>query len=270
MEFIEVDDSEDQQLMPRPSKEHMEQGVKPMHMDPDSDSGRGSCDSPSLFSEKCDEPHAHPFKFHTPEGPEKLENPESNLTCLQAPQSTSREGKIPYFHASGPKSSTWPFPQPPNLHNPRYSYHNIADVCELALGMAGTAATLLDQTDQHALKPSKTIETGGEGKAAKQRESEGCSSKPDQDTAWPLPQDKTPLISAKPLEYVEIHKVSQDGVLALFPKQNEKVGAPETSKEYSKVSQVTDSNILVLVPDPRAQNLTLLEEPAKEAPPALP
>ena len=69
---------------------------------------------------------------------------------------------------------------------------------------------------------------------------------------------------------MEIHKVSQDGVLALFPKQNEKVGAPETSKEYSKVSQVTDSNILVLVPDPQAQNLTLLEEPAKKAPPALP
>ncbi|KAL1288328.1 PRLR [Ovibos moschatus] len=270
MEFIEVDDSEDQHLMPHPSKEHMEQGVKPMHLDPDTDSGRGSCDSPSLLSEKCDEPQAYPSKFHIPEGPEKLENPETNLTCLQAPQSTSGESKIPYFLANGPKSSTWPFPQPPSLYSSRYSYHNIADMCELALGMAGTAATLLDQTDQHALKPSKTIETGREGKAAKQRESEGYSSKPDQDAAWPLPQDKTPLFSAKSLEYVEIHKVSQDGVLALFPKQNEKVDAPETSKEYSKVSRVTDSNILVLIPDLQAQNLTLLEESAKKAPPALP
>lgn len=270
MEFIEVDDSEDQHLMPHPSKEHMEQGVKPMHLDPDTDSGRGSCDSPSLLSEKCDEPQAYPSKFHIPEGPEKLENPETNLTCLQAPQSTNGEGKIPYFLANGPKSSTWPFPQPPSLYSPRYSYHNIADVCELALGMAGTTATLLDQTDQHAFTPSKTIETGGEGKAAKQRESEAYSSEPDQDMAWPLLQDKTPLFSAKPLEYVEIHKVSQDGVLALFPKQNEKVDAPETSKEYSKVSRVTDSNILVLIPDLQAQNLTLLEESAKKAPPALP
>ena len=166
MEFIEVDDCEDQQLMPRPSKEHTEQGVKPMHLDLDSDSGRGSFDSPSLLSEKCDEPQAHPSKFHTPEGPEKLENPETNLTCLQAPQSTSGEGKIPYFLANGPKSSTWPFPQPPSLHSPRYSYHNIADVCELALGMAGTTATSLDQTDQHALKASKTIETGRKGNQA--------------------------------------------------------------------------------------------------------
>lgn len=84
------------------------------------------------------------------------------------------------------------------------------------------------------------------------------------------------MTSAKPLEYVEIHKVSKDGALALLPKQNEhsgraeKTSTPETSKEYSKVSRVMESNILVLVQDRRAQNLAPFEEPAKEAPPSLP
>nr|XP_006199721.1 prolactin receptor [Vicugna pacos] len=276
VEFLEVDDSEDQQLMPAHSKEHPGPGTKPTHLDPDSDSGRGSCDSPSLLSEKCDEPRAPPPKFHPPEGMEKPENPGTNVTHTRDPQSTSVEGKIPYFHADGSKSSTWPFSQPPGMHNPRSSYHNLADVCKLALGTAGASATLWDKTDKYALKPSKTTEAGGEGKAAEPRELESFHSKTDQDVVWLLPQDKTPFISAKPLEYVEIHKISKDGALSLLPKQNEnsnqadKAGAPETGKEYSKVSQVMDDNILVLVQDPRAQNLALFEEPAKEVPHSLP
>lgn len=276
MEFLEVDDSGDQQLMPAHSKEHPGQGVKPTHSDPDSDSGRGSCDSPSLLSEKCDEPRANPSKFHTPEGLEKAEKPETNVTQPQGPQSTSVEGKIPSFHVSGSQSSTWPLLQPPGLHYSRSSYHSVADVCKLGLGTAGAASTLLDKTDTRALKPSQTIETGGEGKAAEHGESESFHSKTDQDAAQLLPQDKTPLTSAKHLEYVEIHKVSKDGALALLPKQNEnsgraeKTSTPETSKEYSKVSRVMDSNILVLVQDRRAQNLAPFEEPAKEAPPPLP
>ncbi|XP_061043681.1 prolactin receptor isoform X2 [Eubalaena glacialis] len=276
VEFLEVDDSEGQQLMPAHSKEHPGQGVRPTHLDPDSDSGRGSCDSPSLLSEKCDEPRANPSKFHTPEGLEKAEKPETNITQPQDPQSTSVEGKIPSFHASGSQPSTWPLLQPPSLAYPRSSYHSVADVCKLGLGTAGAASTLLDKTDTHAFKPSQTIETGGEGKAAEQRESESFRSKTDQEAARLLPQDKTPSISAKPLEYVEIHKVSKDGALALLPKPNEnsgwteKTSTPETSKEYSKVSRVMDNNILVLVQDRRAQDLAPFEEPAKEAPPSLP
>ncbi|XP_059947611.1 prolactin receptor isoform X3 [Mesoplodon densirostris] len=276
VEFLEVDDSEDQQLVPAHSKEHPGQGVTPTHLDPDSDSGRGSCDSPSLLSEKCDEPRAKPSKFHTPEGPGKAEEPETHVTQPQGPQSTDVEGKIPPSHASGSQASTWPWLQPSSLHYSRSSYHSVADVCKLGLGTAGAASTLLDETDTHALKPSQTIETGGEGKAAEHGESESFRSETDQDAARLLPQDKTPLTSAKPLEYVEIHKVSKDGALALLPKQNEnsgraeKTSTPETGKEYSKVSRMMESNILVLVQDRRAQNLAPLEEPAKEAPPSLP
>ncbi|XP_054544374.1 prolactin receptor [Talpa occidentalis] len=277
VEFLEVDDSEDQQLMPNHAKEHPGQGIKPTHLDPDSDSGRGSCDSPSLLSEKCEEPRANPPTFHTPEATEKPENPpEANVPHPWKTQNPRLEGKIPYFHTSGSKSSTWPLPQPPGQHDPRSSYHSLADVCKLAVGTAGASASLLDKTDKHALKSSKTIETGEEGKAAEQREVENLHSKTDHNTAWLLPQGKSPFISAKPLDYVEIHKVNKDGVLSLFPKQKadsnptEKPGALETSKEYAKVSKVMDNNILVLVQDPRGQNLALFEELAKDPPPSLP
>ncbi|KAL4697901.1 hypothetical protein H8957_001204 [Semnopithecus entellus] len=269
VEYLEVDDSEDQHLMSVHSKEHPSQGMKPTYLDPDTDSGRGSCDSPSLLSEKCEEPQANPSTFYDPEVIEKPENPETTHTW--DPQCISMEGKIPYFHAGGSKCSTWPLIQ----HNPRSSYHNITDVCELAVGPADAPATLLDKAGKDALKSSQTIKSREEGKAAQQREVESFHSKTDQDMPWLLPQEKTPFGSAKPLDYVEIHKVNKDGALSLLPKQRENSGqpekprAPENSKEYAKVSGVMDNNILVLVPDPHAKNVACFEESAKEAPPSL-
>ncbi|KAM9695113.1 prolactin receptor isoform 1-T1 [Trichechus inunguis] len=274
VEFLEVDDSEDQRLMPAHSKEHPSQGLKPTHLDPDNDSGRGSCDSPSLLSEKYEESRANPPTFHTPKVTEKPENPEVNITCTWDPQDIHLESKISYFHAGGSKSSTWPLPQPCH-HNPLSSYHSTADVCKLALGPVSAATTLLDKTEKDVVEASKTIETEEEEKTDKPREVESFPSKTDQETAWLLPQQKTPFLAAKPMDYVEIHKVNKDGALALLPKQKEnsnkreKPDTPETSKEYAKVSRVMDNNILVLVQDPRAQNRVLLEEPVKEALPSL-
>lgn len=271
VEFLEVDDNEDQQLMPAHSKEHPGQGVKATHLDPDNDSGRGSCDSPSLLSEKCEEPRANPPTFHISKVIEQPENPKTNITCTCDPSSISMEGKINCYDADGSKSSTWPLPQAAQ-HDPKSPYHTIDDVCKLAVGPAGALAISLDKAGKDALSSSKTIETGGEEKADKQREMESFPSETEQGTAWLLPQEKAHFISAKPLDYVEIHKVNKDGALSLLPKQKEnndqaeKPRAPETSKEYAKVSRVMDNNILVLVPDPRTQNMTLFEESAKEAP----
>ncbi|XP_077611917.1 prolactin receptor isoform X1 [Crocuta crocuta] len=275
VEFLEVDDNEDQQLMPAHSKEHPGQDRKPTPLDPDNDSGRGSCDSPSLLSKKCEEARANPSTLNTPEDIEKPENPQTSITRTWDPKSTSLEGKIPSFPANGSKSSTWPLPQPPSHPSPRSSYHNIADVCKLAMRMAGASATFLDKTDTCASRSSKNVETGGEKIAVEERAVESCHSKTDQGTAWLLPREKTPFISVKPLDYVEIHKVNKDGALSLLPKQKEnsnqteKASTSENSKEYAKVSRVMDNSILVLVQDPQAQNLASFEEPAKEAPPSL-
>ncbi|MBZ3886181.1 prolactin receptor [Sciurus carolinensis] len=270
VEFLEVDDNEDQQLMPAHSKEHPGQGVKPTHLDPDNDSGRGSCDSPSLLSEKCEEPRANPPTFHTPKVIEQPENPKTNITCTCDPHSINAEGKIHYYHAVGSKSSTWPLPQAVQ-HNPKSPYHSIDDMYKLAVSPAGALTILLDKAGKDASRSSKTIETGGEKKAVKQREMESFPSKTEKGTTWLLPQEKAHVIAAKPLDYVEIHKVNKDGALSLLPKQKEnsdqteKARAPETSKEYAKVSRVMENNILVLVPDPCAQSGALFEESAKEA-----
>lgn len=272
MDFLEVYDNEDEQLMPPHSKDYPGQGVKPTHLDPDSDSGHGSYDSHSLLSEKCEEPQAKPSTFHIPEVVEK--NPEARITCTQDPQSISVEGKIPSFHADESKSSTWPLLQPGH-HIFRSPYHSISDVCKLAKDPAGALASLLDKAEKDIFKSSKTLETGEEEKVGEQKEMESFCSKAKQDTSWPLLQEKPTLVYAKPPDYVEIHKVNKDGVLSLFPKQKEGSGqpeksrAPEASKEYAKVARIMENNILVLVPHPQAPDLALCEEAAKKAPPSL-
>lgn len=134
---------------------------------------------------------------------------------------------------------------------------------------------MLDKTDKQALKPSKTTETEGQEKAAEQGEVESFHSETDPDTALLLPQEKTALIAAKLLDYVEIHKINKDGALALLPKQKEdsshteKPGTPESSKEYTRVSRLVDNSILVLARGPHAQTPALGEEPVMEAPPSV-
>lgn len=272
MELLEVVDNENQQLVPVHSKKHLDQGLKPKHLDLDSDSGQGSCDSPSLLSSHHEGPQESPSTFHTPESAEKPENPGRNGAHTWDSQSTSVGGRVPYFCADGPKSSTWPSSQPPN---PRSSYHNIADVCKLAMPMAGSSATVLDKTDTGALTSLETTETGGGEEVTEQRGVESFHSQTDPDTPWLLPQENTSDVSAKPLDYVEIHKINKDGALSLYPKQDEnsnqaeKPGAPKASKEYAKVAGVTESSILVLVHESPAPDLALFEEPVEEAPPSL-
>ncbi|KAM5331181.1 prolactin receptor isoform 1-T5 [Glossophaga mutica] len=270
VELLEVVDSENQQLMPADSKEHLDQGVK--HLGPSRDSGLGSCDSPSFLSEKYKEPQENPFTSHTPEVIKKPESSETNGTHTWVPQNTGLESKIPYSYASGPKSSARPSLQLPSQQDPTSSYHNIADVCKLAMGMPGAPAPSLDKTEKCALQPLDTAETGREERAAEQREVESFPSETDPDTPLQLSREKTPFISAKPLDYVAIHKISKDGALSLLPKnensnQTEKLGAPPTSREYTKVARVIDHKILVLVQDPCTPNLAAFEEPPAEEPP---
>ncbi|XP_006902187.1 PREDICTED: prolactin receptor-like [Elephantulus edwardii] len=271
VEFLEVDDSEDQQLMPAHSKEYPRQSLRSIHLDHDTDSGRGSCDSPSLLSEKCEEPLENPPIFSTPEVIEKPENIDTNTSLTWHPQDVRLESKISYFHDDGFKSSTWPLPQLPSHHNPRSSYHSVADVCKLAVGSVSATTSLLNQAEE-AETASQTTETGGEEKIDKEKEVESVCSKTDQDPECLLLQQKTPFQSAKPLDYVEVHKVNKDGALTLLPKhensdQTAMASTLEVSKEYAKVSGVMDhNNILVLVQDSQAPVRALLEEPTKNSP----
>uniref|UniRef100_A0A5F8G1S3 Prolactin receptor n=1 Tax=Monodelphis domestica TaxID=13616 RepID=A0A5F8G1S3_MONDO len=272
VEYLEVDDSEDQQLMPTYEKDHPSQGRKPTQLDPDNDSGRGSCDSPSLLSEKCEEPRIPAPTFTIPEVNEKPDDPGTNVTHNWDPQGINFKGKNPYFNALGSKSSTWPIPQQSSNHSLRCSYHNIADICKVALGTVNGPTVSLGKEENHALNYPTTIDTGGEETTDKQNELGHFHSNVDQGTTWLLPNEKMPFMSPRPMDYVEIHKVNKDGALSLLPKQKESNGnteqasAPDSSKEYAKVSRVMDNNILVLMQDPRAQTRVIFEESAKESP----
>ncbi|XP_035876109.1 prolactin receptor isoform X2 [Phyllostomus discolor] len=271
VELLEVVDSESQQLMSASSKEHLDQSMtKSKHPAPNRDSGLGSCDSSSLLSEKYKEPQENPPAFHTPEGIKKPESSETNGTHAWVPQNLGLGSQIPYSYASGPPSSTRPSPQLPSLQDAMASYHNIADVCKLAMGTPGALATSLDNTEHRALQPLETTETAGEKKAAEQSEVESTHSEADPDT----PPQLVPFISEKPLDYVAIHKITKDGALSLLPKkensnQTEKSGALAPSQEYTKVSRVVGDRILVLVQDLRAPNPASFEELVEEPPPSL-
>uniref|UniRef100_F6UI00 Prolactin receptor n=1 Tax=Ornithorhynchus anatinus TaxID=9258 RepID=F6UI00_ORNAN len=265
VEFLEVDDSEDQQLMPAPEKGHSQPSVKPAHLETDNDSGRGSCDSPSLLSEKCEEPQPPPPTFQPPpdHDDEKPSKPAPKSCRNWGSQSLDLEGKTPYFHAMGSKSSTWPMPQQASHHTPRASYHNLSNVFKMA-----PEALFTGQGETHPSKYSKPLETVGDDKRGERNE-------PGQDPTWLLPSEKSLFGSAKPMDYVEIHKVNKDGALALLPKRKEDPGqaetftVPEASKEYAKVSRVMDDNILVLMHDTRGLTAPEFEESAKEASPPL-
>lgn len=258
VELLEVEDSENQQLMPALSKNYPGQGAKSQNPDPDNDSGRGSCDSPSLLSEKCETPWANPTTFRNSEVTEKLDYLEANITCPRDSQTISTQDKIIYLHDKGSRSSTRPLPQP-TQGKPRSPHHSIAEVCKLVVDPTAALAIVLDNSGRDALKFCKPNETEGEEKTAEQMEVERFPSKTEQDMAWLLPQEKTPVIPAQAQDYVEIHNINKDGALSLTPKQKEssdqtkKPWAPKMNKEYAKVAKVTDNNTLVLVPDPRAQ-----------------
>nr|QOQ57005.1 prolactin receptor [Pelodiscus sinensis] len=272
VEFLEVNDSDDQQLMPSHEKGHPSKNTKSAHKETVSDSGKGSCDSPFLLSEKSRGLRIPPSAFQTPNVNEIPENNARKSNC-EIQSIDLGKGKIPYIYTGSAMLSTWPGTQLVNNQTPKCSCHNITDVCKIALGTMNVNVTsvLVGSEETQQLQYSKPIETISEEKLDKQGELESLHSKVDPDTMQLLPNEKSPFLSAKLMDYVEIHKVNQDGALAVLPKQKENSGktenctGPGTSKEYAKVSRVVDNNILVIIPVSRVQTTPIFQEPPKES-----
>ncbi|XP_067401608.1 prolactin receptor isoform X1 [Emydura macquarii macquarii] len=269
VEFLEVDDSEDQQLMPSHEKGQSSKNMKSAHKETDNDSGRGSCDSPFLLSERNRETRIPPSAFQTPDISEIPEENVRKSSCKI--QSIDLKGKTPYFSTGSAKLSTWPGAQLPNNQTPKCSFHNISDVRKITLGTmnVNVASVLVGNEENHQPQYSTTVEKLE--KLDKQEEMKSLHSKADQDTVQLLPNEKSPFLSAKLMDYVEIHKVNQDGALAVLPKQKENSGktenctVPGTSKEYTKVSRVVDNSIVVIMPVSRVQITPMFQEPPKES-----
>ncbi|XP_068278962.1 prolactin receptor isoform X1 [Nyctibius grandis] len=271
IEYLEVEDSEDQQLMPSHDNGHPSKNAKMIPKETDSDSGRGSCDSPSLLSEKCRASCALPSTLQTQDIRDAQENKGGKRSWET--QCIASEQTILLSNNESTKSSTWPAAQLPNDQPPVFAYHSTADAHRIILSTTNVniAPVLVGNEEKHQSQYpiTETVHDDME----KQREMENLHSKRDQ-TAVQVkqnrPNDKSPFLNPKLMDYVEVHKVRQDEEPAVLLKhkknsgKTEKYTIPGTSKEYTKVSTVVDHNILVLMPDSRIQHTSVSQEPAME------
>ncbi|KAM6228190.1 LOW QUALITY PROTEIN: prolactin receptor-like [Spheniscus humboldti] len=265
-----VEDSEDQQLMPSHDNGHPSKNAKITSKETDSDSGQGSCDSPSLLSEKCRESHALPSTLQTQDVRDVQENKGGKRSWET--QCIASEQKRLLFNSESTKSSTWPAAQLPNNQPPMFAYHSTVDAHKITWSTTNVniAPVLVGNEEKHQSQYS-IIETVHDN-MEKQREMENLHSKTDQTTVQVknIPNDKSPFLNPKLMEYVEVHKVRQDEEPAVLLKHKENSGktekytVPGTSKEYTKVSTVVDHNILVLMPDSCIQHTSVSQESAKE------
>ncbi|NWR38857.1 PRLR protein, partial [Tachuris rubrigastra] len=268
IEYLEVEDSEDQQLMP--SHDTPSKNTKMIPKETDSDSGRGSCDSPSLLSEKCRESRALPSTVQTQDVRAVQENKGAKRSWET--QCIASEQKTLLFNNESTKSSTWPAVQlPPNNQLPMFAYHSTVEAHKIILSTTNVniSPVLVGNEEKHQSQYpiTETVHDNME----KQREME--NSKTEQTTMQVKQNrhnDKSPFLNPKLMDYVEVHKVRQDEepTVLLKHKDNngktEKYTVPGTSKEYTKVSTVVDHNILVLMPDSRIQHTPVSQEPSME------
>ncbi|NXL32093.1 PRLR protein, partial [Glaucidium brasilianum] len=270
IEYLEVEDSEDQQLMPSHDNGHPSKNAKMIPKEKDSDSGRGSCDSPSVLSEKCRESRALPSRLRTQDVRDVQENKEGKRSWET--QCIASEQKILFINNESTKETTWPATQLPDNHPPVFAYHSIVDAHKITLSTTNVniASFLVGNEEHQSQYPmTETVHDDME----KQREMENLPSEPDQTTVQVIktrPNDKSPFLSPKLMDYVEVHKVRQDKEPEVLLKHKENSGktekytVPGTSKEYTKVSTVVDHNILVLMPDSRIHHTSVIQEPAME------
>ncbi|XP_027490375.1 prolactin receptor isoform X3 [Corapipo altera] len=268
IEYLEVEDSEDQQLMP--SHDNPSKNTKIIPKETDSDSGRGSCDSPSLLSEKCREPRTLPSALQTQDVRPVQENKGAKRSwetqCIASEQETL------LFNNESTNSSTWPAVQLlPNNQLPMFAYHSTVEAHTIILSTTNVniSPVLVGNEEKHQSQypVTETVHDNME----KQREMEYSIT---EQTTVQVKQnrhnDKSPFLNPKLMDYVEVHKVRQDEepTVLLKHKDNngktEKYTVPGTSKEYTKVSTVVDHNILVLMPDSRIQPTPVSQEPAME------
>ncbi|NXK45787.1 PRLR protein, partial [Chauna torquata] len=271
IEYLEVEDSEDQQLMPSHDNGHPSKNAKMTPKETDSDSGRGSCDSPSLLSEKCRESRALPSTLQTQDVRDVQENKAGKRSSET--QCVDSEWKTLLFNSESSKSSTWPAAQLPNSQPPVFAYHSTVEACKITLSTTNVnvAPFLVENEEKH--QSQYTIPETVPGDMEQQGAMENLHSKTQQTTVQVKqnrPNEKSPFLDATLMDYVEVHKVRQDKEPAVLLKhkensrKTENYTIPGTSKEYTKVSTVVDHNILVLMPDSRVQHIPVSQEPAKE------
>uniref|UniRef100_A0ACB8EQJ9 Uncharacterized protein n=1 Tax=Sphaerodactylus townsendi TaxID=933632 RepID=A0ACB8EQJ9_9SAUR len=263
-----VIDCEDQESMPSNEKSHLNQNAMPIYQEIDNDSGRGSCESPSLLL-KCTEA-GNPLSEPKAPDADKLKGSITRKCAGETP-GIDLEGQLPFLSIGRPKASTWPGSQLPNSQSPSSSYNDIMDACKIALSAMNLDRASIPVGNKEQCN-STCPETVGEGKTTTLQEAEKLplNIQHEQGSLWSFMTEKLPFLPTKAMDYVEVHKVNHDGALAVVPKPNgnldktESYPAPGDPKEYTKVSTVVANHILVLIPDPKAEPSPSVQEPPKE------
>ncbi|GAB0203036.1 prolactin receptor [Grus japonensis] len=266
IEYLEVEDSEDQQLMPSHDKGHTSKNAKMIPKETSSDSIRGSCDSRSLLAQKGRESRALPSTLQTQDVRDVQENKGGKKTCKMHHMASEQETVL--FNDDSTKSSTWPAVQLPNNQPPVFAYHSTVDAHKIILNTTNVniAPVLVENEEKHQSQYpiTETVHNNME----KQREMENLLSKTDQPTVQAKqnrPNPRPPFWNPKLMDYVEVHKVRKEEDPSLFLQHKGNRGKTKKStKEYTKVSTVVDRNFLVLMPDARIQHRPVSPEPATE------
>ncbi|KAM4808361.1 prolactin receptor [Rhinophrynus dorsalis] len=250
VEFVEVDDSK-QHLMSSQEKGQQSQHMKVGHTDTDNDSGRGSCDSPFALSEGCKELRINQSGFESAD--KGIHDHSGNKSPW--PIQNTMVGSFSNF--SDNKSYVWPEVSTSGNQTMNSSYHNITDVCKLAIGAmnANKSAFLTPCDDKNQPRYFKTIQTIDEETNTKNDLEDMHCKGIDPDTMLLLPNEKPPFMTARTVDYVEVHKVNQNNALSLIPKHTEnsirtdQYSVLVPSREYTKVERVEGNNVLVLMQD---------------------
>lgn len=249
-----------------PSHDTPSKNTKIMLKETDSDSGRGSCDSPSLLPVKCRESHSLPSALQTQDvrAKEKKGGKGSwDTRCMASEQKTLPCESI--------KTCTWLAAQLPSNRAAMFAYHSTVEAFKITLNTTNvnnSPVLVGNEENRQSLYPiAETVYDDVE------KVSEMEYSKTDQTTVQVRQNEhsnKSPFLNPKLMDYVEVHKIRQDEEPALLLKHKENSGktkkctVPGTSKEYTKVSTVVDHHILVLLPDQRSQNTPVSQEPVAE------
>lgn len=251
-----------------PSHDTPSKNTKIILKETDSDSGRGSCDSPSLLPVKCRESHSLPSVLQTQDVRAKEKKGGKGIwetQCMASEQKT-----LP-CNSESIKSCTWLAAQLPSNQAAMFAYHSTVEAFKITLNTTNvnTSPVLVgNEENRQSLYPiAETVYDDME------KISEMEYSRSDQ-TMVQVRQnqqnDKSPFLNPKLMDYVEVHKVRQDEEPTLLLKHKENSGKTKkctltgTSKEYTKVSTVVDHHILVLLPDQRTQNTPVSQEPVAE------
>ncbi|NXY23347.1 PRLR protein, partial [Atrichornis clamosus] len=269
IEYLEVEDSEDQQLMP--SHDTPSKNTKTVLKETDSDSGRGSCDSPSLLPVKSREPRTLPSTLQT-QDVRVVQGNKGGRRSRESRCAASEQRTLP-FNSESTRPRAWLAAQLPSNQPAMFAYHSTVEAFQITLNTTNVniPPVLVGNEENHqSLYPiAEAVHDDME------KESEMEYFKTDQATALVKQNqhnDTSPFLNPKLMDYVEVHKVRQDEEPKLLLKHKENNGktkkytVPGTSKEYTKVSTVVDHNILVLMPDARTQQAPVPQEPVTETP----